>query len=678
MEDEDIRKEVYSRIFKCAFEQMTVGCGRQICFNPYCFNNPHALFRRPNDVAAFLISHMKFEDPNSFIVFCSAPVVEVSEDEALAFNVQELFSNVELLGKSFMLGEISPDNPALDFERINRAYKVIDSKIKSDELENCWINSCIAWLNLNQYSQLYLPRAALVLLVNRAFLDPMTNEALSKLLELLTESVSHMRSIGKWLDAYPEEELMHLNYLLQQFITINLCDLSSSGIVNDVMRGVKLLELVFTSNLRVQRLTKSDFYNDAVNKEVDLRHQYDIWMRFNGQQFSFIDYSWILDAASKATLLQLESLQQMNFQGQQSLLANAASGLGPPPYFILQIRREHLLEDALSQLGNGSVNFRKQLKVRFVGEEGVDAGGLKKEFFQLIVRELFDPVFSMFLYCEDSKTYWFNPDTLETNANFKLVGTVLRLAIYNGVILDVHLPLTAYKKLMGVSVGLKDLEQVNPGLAAGLKQMLCFEGNIEATYCRHFCVETEGFGMVNQHELVEGGRERPVTNENVKEYVKLYVNWILNQGIQAQFNAFYQGFWNICGGQVMQLFSSEELELMVCGNPKLDFYELQRTTRYDGYAVDTPIIKELWTVLHSLVEEQKKKFLFFVTGSDRAPINGLSSLELTIIRNGPDSDRLMTASTCFNMLLLPEYTCGGKLNKLLLLAISNSEGFGLR
>ena len=76
-------------------------------------------------------------------------------------------------------------------------------------------------------------------------------------------------------------------------------------------------------------------------------------------------------------------------------------------------------------------------------------------------------------------------------------------------------------------------------------------------------------------------------------------------------------------------------------------------------------------------KEQQKKLLFFATGSDRAPIGGLGNLKFVILRHGPDTDRLPTAHTCFNHLLLPEYHSHDKLKKLLQMAIDNSQGFGL-
>lgn len=76
--------------------------------------------------------------------------------------------------------------------------------------------------------------------------------------------------------------------------------------------------------------------------------------------------------------------------------------------------------------------------------------------------------------------------------------------------------------------------------------------------------------------------------------------------------------------------------------------------------------------------EEKKKFLFFATGSDRAPVNGLGSMTFHITKHGIDSDQLPSAHTCFNHLLLPPYATKAKMKEKLVVAINNSEGFGLQ
>lgn len=105
------------------------------------------------------------------------------------------------------------------------------------------------------------------------------------------------------------------------------------------------------------------------------------------------------------------------------------------------------------------------MRVQFLGEEGVDEGGVQKEFFQLIVREIFDSKYGMFTFNDESRLCWFTRNPMLDDINireYKLVGLLLGLAVYNSVILDLHFPLTLYKKLMDVEIGLSDLTQLDP------------------------------------------------------------------------------------------------------------------------------------------------------------------------------------------------------------------------
>ena len=120
----------------------------------------------------------------------------------------------------------------------------------------------------------------------------------------------------------------------------------------------------------------------------------------------------------------------------------------------------------------------------------------------------------------------------------------------------------------------------------------------------------------------------------------------------------------------------EELELLICGSPVLDFEALERVAQYDdGFTRQHPTIGFLWEVIHALPVDLQKRFLFFSTGSDRVPIKGLGNLNFVISRNGTDEARLPSAHTCFNHLLLPEYTTKEKLRDQMLKAINDTEGF---
>jgi ubiquitin-protein ligase E3 A len=353
-----------------------------------------------------------------------------------------------------------------------------------------------------------------------------------------------------------------------------------------------------------------------------------------------------------------------------------------PDMCILRVRRGHLVADALAEVARQRArDLLKPLRVHFIGEDGIDAGGVKKEFFQLLVGELLSPDYGMLVPQPESRTYWFNAATLEPDESFLLLGLVVGLAVYNGVLLDLPLPLALYRKVLGLEVGLRDLEEMQPTLGRSLRQLLAHEGPgaVEDVFCQTFAVAAPGVdGSVGAAALIPGGESVAVTEDNRREFVDLYVAWWLATSVHAQFEAFARGLLTLCGGPALQLFSATELERLVCGSPVLDFDALLRSARYDGgFHPEHRVVQWLWATVAELTPDERRLFLKFFTGSDRAPIGGLGNLRVVVQRDGPDSAKLPTSHTCFNTLLLPSYRSRERLADRLRLAILNAEGFGL-
>lgn len=147
----------------------------------------------------------------------------------------------------------------------------------------------------------------------------------------------------------------------------------------------------------------------------------------------------------------------------------------------LHLRRDHILEDALTQLHakGKEKTLSMPLKIRFQGEPGLDEGGLTKEFFHILIEQLFDQNFGMFVQ-KNERYWWFNHDSLESNLNFELIGMLLGLALYNSTILKLDFPLVVYKKIklnqgsefINDSICLQDLEEFNPELCYSLQNLL--------------------------------------------------------------------------------------------------------------------------------------------------------------------------------------------------------------
>ena len=134
----------------------------------------------------------------------------------------------------------------------------------------------------------------------------------------------------------------------------------------------------------------------------------------------------------------------------------------------------------------------------------------------------------------------------------------------------------------------------------------------------------------------------------------------------------------VCDVTCLNLFHPEELELLICGSSQIDFTSIEESSTYDnGFSKTHPTILAFWDIVRDMNESEMKCLLSFVTGNDRVPLKGLSNVTFQIIKQGEDSDKLPTAFTCFNKLMLPEYSSKEKLRDRLFLAIQNSKGFGL-
>ena len=599
------------------------------------------------------------------------------------------FSSPDAINRLF---DSADDALALDLDAVDAFYAKLDTK-QIDSLVATY-RSMVKELSLCSNDFWEAPRGMRfveVVLLWNALVDPYLHSTL--LVPLLSCISSLSDSIRQKMAEFWSANLNDLRMgarlaLFHQVITMRLLlppAVEDTKAEISLVSSARAMAVLYKANSIRSSIKFSEFYNDSLNAEINLVDDFVTWMTNRG--FSFCTTPFILDPANKAHILKFESQykqQQQRSQAMQQALRMAMLGQGMNgfnPFLVFGIRRDHLIQDTLENIVRiaGPEDLKKELKIKFRGEEGIDAGGVQKEFFQLIVKEIFNPDFGMFVLDPDTRAYWFRSLSQEFR-EFELIGTILGLAIYNSVILDVHFPHVVYKKLMNRPTTLLDLKDVSPDLHRGMKTLLEFEGSVEEVYARDFSVEVDNFGVKETRELKPDGASIALTNENRAEYVELYVDYYLNKSVERQFDAFKRGFDLVVNGPAFSFFTPEELELLICGDPVLDFEELEKATVYENeeeFGVDNEVVKWFWELLHAMPEEQKKLFLHFTTGSDRAPIGGLKNLQLVIQRHGEGDERLPSSHTCFNHLLLPRYSTKQALEAKLKLALENSLGFGL-
>ncbi|KAJ7132750.1 hypothetical protein C8R43DRAFT_929975 [Mycena crocata] len=352
----------------------------------------------------------------------------------------------------------------------------------------------------------------------------------------------------------------------------------------------------------------------------------------------------------------------------------------------LNVRRARVFEDSFQHLQrkNGDQIKHGKLSVRFYDEEGVDAGGVTREWFQILARQMFDPNNALFQPCaadkltyQPNKNSWVNPEHLSF---FKFVGRVIGKAIYDGRLLDAYFARSLYRQLLGKPVDYKDVEWVDPEYYNSLCWIL---ENDPTALDLTFSVEADEFGVNRIVPLKEGGETLPVTQENKREFVQLSAQYRLYSSIKDQIENLSTGFYEIIPKDLITIFNEQELELLISGTPDIDVDEWRAATEYNGYTSSDPNIVWWWRALKSFNRDERAKVLSFATGTSKVPLGGFTDLQgvqgvqrFSIHRAYGDSNRLPQAHTCFNQIDLPQYSSYDMLRQQLLLAIiEGGEGF---
>ncbi|KAH0789142.1 ubiquitin ligase [Histomonas meleagridis] len=220
-----------------------------------------------------------------------------------------------------------------------------------------------------------------------------------------------------------------------------------------------------------------------------------------------------------------------------------------------------------------------------------------------------------------------------------------------------------------------DFEEIEPEVANSFKQMKEME-NVE-DLCLTFTAVVDNFGQKVEKDIVPGGSEIAVTNENLDRFILSYIEWYCNESIKNQFNSFKNGLLTVLKQKYLSIFSPEEMDILVSGEEVFDWEELEKNAKYsDGFNRNSRCVKWFWKLFSTLTNDEKKKFLFFVTGTDRAPLGGLKNMVITI-QKAASTDALPVAHTCFHILQLPDYRSEKILRDKMLFALQNCEGFGL-
>ncbi|TNY21629.1 hypothetical protein DMC30DRAFT_196082 [Rhodotorula diobovata] len=352
----------------------------------------------------------------------------------------------------------------------------------------------------------------------------------------------------------------------------------------------------------------------------------------------------------------------------------------------VKVRRTHIFEDSYAEIMRQTPNdLKKRLMIKFDGEDGLDYGGLSREFFFLLSHEMFNPFYCLFEYsAHDNYTLQINPNSSinpEHLNYFKFIGRVLSLAVFHRRFLDAYFITALYKMILKKKITLADMESVDAEMYRSLTWML--ENDITDVIENTFSAEDDRFGETVTIDLKPGGQDIEVTNDNKKEYVQLIVEWRIQRRVEDQFKAFLSGFNELIPQELINVFDERELELLIGGMSEIDVDDWQKHTDYRGYSQTDEVVQWFWKAVRSWPTEKKSRLLQFTTGTSRIPVNGFKDLQgsdgprrFTLEKSGEIS-QLPKSHTCFNRLDLAPYPTYEMLDEKLSFAIENTMGFGV-
>jgi hypothetical protein len=375
--------------------------------------------------------------------------------------------------------------------------------------------------------------------------------------------------------------------------------------------------------------------------------------------------------------------------------------------FLVQVRRDRLLLDAYASLSSADVaELKKRMKVDFADEAGIDSGGLLKEFYQLVsaqaARYAASPSRKLVASDASGGVYFSSEIMLDVPSSNPVMGVssivVMHLnasasaadlasflgrlvgkAVWDQQCLDFY-PSSALAKLMlGEPILLSDILVIDPALHKSLSWIL--DNDVTGI------LDDETFSVYDLKtkvsiDLCANGSNVHLSEQNKDEYVRLRAAWAVQYSVDGILRSYLNAFWSLVPLRSLREFDLDSVDLvaMLQGSTRIDIDSIRAYCVFDGgvgFNDQHEQVVTLWCVLRTFNDPRLRLFLSFVTGSARIPLDGFNPpFKIT---QGVDmcEDGLPRVHTCFNQLVLPHYTSREAMERQIVFAVENCEGFEL-
>ncbi|XP_066279414.1 apoptosis-resistant E3 ubiquitin protein ligase 1-like isoform X2 [Branchiostoma lanceolatum] len=360
---------------------------------------------------------------------------------------------------------------------------------------------------------------------------------------------------------------------------------------------------------------------------------------------------------------------------------------------LVKVNRRDMLDSSMKSTKHFSASdWGKTFVVSFDGEEGLDWGGLSREWFQLVTEALFHPSTQLFRRFKDDNQGLVHPNhdrppSINKPKYYEFAGKVVGKCLFESAkggssrqLVKARFSRSFLAQLIGLRVTYKHFAADDPEFYKTKVHYL--ETNdvkdMELTFTEEV-YDVIG-KLVKTVELVPGGVHVQVTNDNKLQYLDSLAQYRLAATVKEELEHFLKGLNELIPDNLLSIFDENELELLICGTGEYSIADFKQHCKIQGGAWGfEKVLDWFWTIVASFTQEEMARLLQFTTGSSQLPPGGFAELHPRFqICSVPLRGMLPTAHTCFNQLCLPDYDSCEQLHKMLILAITEgSQGFGM-
>ncbi|XP_015258098.1 PREDICTED: probable E3 ubiquitin-protein ligase HERC3 [Cyprinodon variegatus] len=604
---------------------------------------------------------------------CDGKLWKVTKQE-----IHSTFSSASIMNQSFLDQrkdkhfQTSPNYPGLDLSLAKREFEnLIEEDILQDEVENA-VLMLLPSLNNKPVGveglRVFLVLNELLHAIQKKY-GPQSfklfGEVVAAFQKLPPES---LQIIGVWWRSQPSSTMVRHVEAWKAALSLP-CSRSTYRSI------ILILQNMYKANQNKipEKIFRVEFNIIFLQEDLMLWRGMSNGKTEDNSPVILCDFPFVMDLKSKKAVFDINA--NLTKTQHQALMKRVFHPLPKSnPCFELHLNRSSLLEDALPQLAAADQSeLKKPLLVHFNGDTK-DTRVYMYDFFHHLDIVKKHP--GMFMLNDSGTLAWFSSRVAKRDrAKFHLFGILCGLALYNGSLIKLPVPLVLFKKLLDQEPSLEDMMEFSPVVGRTLQEILNYKDDILEGLFIDFKINWDEKDV----DLDPRNPEKLVTEQNKKEFVDAYVNYAFNESVESVFQEFKRGFFQVCDQQLVKLFGPEELQGVLVGGGTYDWATFKQNTLYEGIDRRHPVIKMFWEVFDELEEEQKKDFLWFLTGFRKVPVMGMDQIKMRIrpkqVLSGPHDQHFPESLTCHFILELPLYSTKEIMRERLTEALRPERGF---